>query len=177
MNQPICVDLDGTLIEEDIGRVSLKKYLAGNLLRIFRIISWSCKGRAYCKAKLARRVDIPVESLTYNRRLLDFLVKQRELGRKIYLATGANELYARKIADYLGFDGVLASNSEVNLIEENKANTLRLVFGNEFTYIGNSNQDVPVWDVCNEAILVAPTKMAACRMKDKKHRNFDEISF
>lgn len=177
MNQPICVDLDGTLIEEDIGKLALRRYLAEDFSRIFRVIAWSCRGRAYCKAKLAQLVDILIENLTYNDRLLQYLALQKKLGHRIYLATGANELYAKKIADYLGFDGVFASNAEINLVAQNKARTLTLLFGNEFTYIGNSNQDVPVWNVCSDAILVNPTKLAVFRMKNKKHRNFDEISF
>ena len=168
---PICVDLDGTLIFEDVTVYSVKKFLCGNPLNIFSAIFWIFRGTAYLKKQIAMRVDADVSRFTYNRKLLEFIKEKKAAGHRIFLATASDGIYANKVADFLEiFDGVFASDGKINLRAESKADTLVMLFGEKgFAYVGNSVQDVPVWMKSAESILVNPSKAALKMMKGREY--------
>ena len=92
--------------------------------------------------------------------------KERDKGRKIVLATGSPQAVAQRVADYLGvFAEVIAAVPDVNVIGETKAAILQKRFGN-FTYIGNSVQDIPVWDKAGHIVMAN----ADCKLIDKVKR-------
>ena len=159
-NVPICVDLDGTLIKNDLTSWSMKTFVQKSVLNIFRleffIIS---KGRAYAKKLVAQEIDLDMGVLEYNKKFVDFLTEKRRFGTSLFIATASDEIYANKVADDLGiFDGVFASNGVVNLAAETKAKTLCAIFGEKgFIYAGNSKDDLKVWEKSCGAILVTPT--------------------
>lgn len=172
---PICVDLDGTLIREDVTIKALKIFLHKNIFHIFPVIAWLCKGRAYLKYQLAQRVNLNVVELKYNREFLNYLTEQKQQGYKLFLATACNKKYADTVADYLQiFDGVFASDETHNLRAEAKANTLALIFGEKgFIYAGNSKDDLKVWQISAEYILVTPTPAALKGMRGKSYTLFN----
>lgn len=171
---PICVDLDETLIRDDITKIAMMQYLKQNFLHIWKMFFWLCRGIAYFKQRLAEVVSIAPEKLSYNENFLEYVKQRKSDGHKIFLATGCNERYAQAVANYLKiFDGVFASNEQINLRGKNKADKLKSSFGNDFIYAGNSSYDIPVWKLSKEAILVAPTKGALLGMRRKKYRLFE----
>ncbi|MDR2158121.1 MAG: haloacid dehalogenase-like hydrolase [Holosporaceae bacterium] len=172
---PICVDLDGTLLKEDVTAKALKIYIGWSPLNIFNTLFWLMQGWACLKQKLAELVQLDPSSLKYNEKFLEFIEKKKKEGHKIFLATACNQIYARKIADYLGiFDGVFASTDCVNLRAEAKAQTLTTIFGeNGFIYAGNSEDDVYVWNKSAWCILVSPSKGALKKMRGRKYLLFD----
>lgn len=170
---PICVDLDGTLIRDDVTRIAATECIKRNVFDVFKFLFWSCRGIAYFKHSLSEVVTIIPEKLHYNEEFLQYLKQQKSNGHSIFLATGCDRCYANIVADYLKiFDGVFASDGKVNLRGKNKANKLKTFFGNDFIYAGNSVYDVPVWEICKESILVSPTRGALRGMQGKKYRLF-----
>ncbi|MDR1561319.1 MAG: hypothetical protein LBS23_03115 [Holosporaceae bacterium] len=172
--KPICVDLDGTLIKDDVTMVAVCLYAKACVFNILKIIYWFLRGRAYLKAMLAKRVDINVASLNYNKKFLDFIITKKKEGYKIFLATACNEGYANKIADFLNiFDGVFASDFRVNLRATAKADVLVEAFGEKgFIYAGNSRDDIKVWNKSAEYILVTPSKSVLKKMHKQKYLLF-----
>lgn len=152
---PICVDLDGTLIRDDVTIISLRKYIARSF-NIFLVAYWFLRGRARLKYELANRVDINLSKLHFNEKFLAFLKQEKLNGRHIYLATACNEKYARIIADFLKiFDDVFASDKNNNLRAESKAEKLSEVFGEQnFIYAGNSEDDIKIWEKSAGIIFV-----------------------
>jgi phosphoserine phosphatase len=152
---PLCIDLDGTLIYNDVTKLSLRRYLNENFLRFAQVASWGLHGRAYLKQKLAKRVELDPEKLPYRPALLDYLKVERKAGRLIYLATAADQKYARLIADYLGiFKEVFASDGMTNLRGKAKAACLLQRFGEKkFVYAGNSFDDMAIWRHSAQAIV------------------------
>ncbi len=167
----ICVDLDGTLIDTDLSMDAAKNFVRKNIFNVFRLAFWFFKGIQYLKYKVAEEIEIDVSTLPYNSSLLSYLTLKKSKGCKIYLATGATGRYAKQVADHLQiFDGVFASDMEVNLIGKNKAARLAEVFQEGgFDYAGNSMDDIPVWMKANEKILVSPTPKALGAMKSIPH--------
>jgi 4-hydroxybenzoate polyprenyltransferase/phosphoserine phosphatase len=156
---PLAVDLDGTLVRTDLLVEALVALLKRNPLSVFALLGWLLRGRAYAKARIARRVTLHPAELPYRRSVLEYLQAQRAGGRRLVLATAADEKVARQVADRLGlFDGVLASDGKVNLSGEQKRQRLVSEFGERgFDYVGNGWHDLAIWRSARRAILVGPT--------------------
>ena len=170
---PVCVDLDGTLISEDVTLWSIKNYVLKNPFNFFKAFFWLLSGRANVKRQIALRIESEFDAseFTYNKKLLTFIAEKKSEGHKIFLATASDEILANKVADFLNiFDGIFASNPAVNLRAEAKADALATIFGEKgFIYAGNSIYDVPVWRRSAESILVNPTPDALKMMKDQEY--------
>jgi hypothetical protein len=152
---PLCVDLDGPLIYNDVTMLSLKLYLQENYLRFASLAVWIRHGRAYFKQELAKRIDLDPQRLPYRHALVTYLQSEYKSGREIYLATAADQKYAQVVADHVGiFTNVFASDGLTNLRAQAKARCLLRHFGEkQFAYAGNSYDDLAVWRHCAQAIV------------------------
>lgn len=157
LSPPLCVDLDGTLVKSDTLLDGLCQMVRTQPMQIWRLPLWLAGGRARLKLEVATRAPLDADRLPYNAPLLRFLEAQRREGRQIYLATGAENGLADRVAAHLGlFDGVLASNGATNLTRGKKLAHLRSRFG-EFDYIGNSRADLTLLANAHESMLANPT--------------------
>lgn len=161
LHRYVVVDLDGTLVNSDMLVESLFIFLRLHPFRIFEVILWLFKGKAYFKNKLADIVTPDVTKLPYNTKVIDYLVSEAENGAKLCLATASDIRIAQGVASYLDiFDHVLGTE-KLNLQSERKREVLVNHFGeNGYEYIGNSSADLAVWrsasviHVCNPEIGV-----------------------
>jgi len=153
---PLAVDLDGTLIRTDSLLESLMPLLKANPFLFVALFFWLARGKAYLKRQVALRVIPDISSLPYNLDILNFLRDQHLSNRTLILATGADQLMAQQIADYLHvFDSVIASNGKNNLTGEKKKERLVAEFGiGGFDYLGNDRKDLFVWQAARRAIVV-----------------------
>jgi len=144
MQRPLCVDLDGTLTKVDTLYDTFMLLVRKNPGALLQLPDWLAGGKANLKAHLTRAVTLDVSRLPYNQALLDYLQGQREQGRPIFLATGADRELAERVAAHLGiFDGVLASDGSRNLTGMRKLARFREFFaGGQFDYIGNAMADL-----------------------------------
>ena len=168
---PLCVDLDGTLIKSDVLCIAWKRLLKKNILHAIAILFTLLKGRAYFKQQLAKVSPIFPEKLDYNLPFLQFLktYKAQNAG-VLVLATATDIEFAQPIADYLGvFDSVIASQGTKNLRAKAKADILSEKFGyKQYTYAGNSYDDIAVWDCSKHAIAVNLSLRARCALKGQR---------
>jgi len=153
---PLVVDLDGTLVRTDLLTESFFILLKQNPLYLFRCILWLFKGRANLKARVAERVTLDVNTLPYNEGLLRYLRRQHAEGRRLVVATAADQRLACQIADHLQlFETVLASDGTINLSGKRKRTLLSQEFGEKgFDYAGNAQRDLAVWSAARRAIVV-----------------------
>jgi hypothetical protein len=155
---PLCIDLDGTLIETDVTWLATKIYLHNNIFNIFngvRLAAWMSRGRAYYKHKLASVVSLDPKQLPYRSLLMGYLKAEQKAGRSLYLATAADITYATAVSDYLGlFTKVFASDGITNLRADAKAHCLVQQLGEKkFVYAGNSFHDLAIWQHSAQAIV------------------------
>jgi 4-hydroxybenzoate polyprenyltransferase len=144
---PLVVDLDGTLIFSDLLWESVVLFLKRHLLRAWILPFWLARGKAGFKHAVSDGVELDPAALPYDAQLLDFIRAQKEAGREIVLATGAETRLARQVAGHVGlFDRVMATDPGVNFTAHNKARELAAQYGEGgYDYIGNSTADLPVW--------------------------------
>jgi len=153
---PIFVDLDGSLTHSDLLIESFLAFAKKYPFRIFMIPLWLLKGKAYLKMRLAAEVEIAVGLLPYNDALLEYLQQQHDAGRDIFLATASNEKYASQVvAHHKFFSGYIASDEDRNLSGATKLDAInKQVPEGGFSYVGNSNKDIPIWSHAQEVLVV-----------------------
>lgn len=119
---------------------------------------WLREGKATLKEKLADVADIDVTVLPYNRSVLGLIENAREEGRHVVLATATHRTLAERIAEHLGcFDEVISTDKGTNLSAHQKQVRLTERFGEGgFDYVGNSRDDLVVWQSARSAIVVNP---------------------
>jgi len=153
---PLCVDLDGTLIQTDSLWESCLRLINQQPLMILLLPFWLFLGKAGFKQKVSLHVKLAPSSLPFNTNLLKYLTHQRLHNRHLVLVTAANKKIAEAIASHLNiFDEILASDEQHNLSGQNKARVLIDKFGDKgFVYAGNANIDLSVWQHSAAAIVV-----------------------
>jgi 4-hydroxybenzoate polyprenyltransferase/phosphoserine phosphatase len=155
--RPLCVDLDGTLVKSDTLIDSLLVLARSQPLMALRTPLWVAGGKAAFKRKVTSAVALDVAHLPYNRPLLEYLEDQRAQGRKLYLATGADDGIANRVAAHLGlFEDVLCSDGRTNLTGHHKLASLQERFQDGFDYVGNARPDIPLLSGSVEAMVANP---------------------
>jgi hypothetical protein len=157
---PLFVELEGCLVRE-----RSVKYLVrlgwGQLGGLLSSVLSLPFGRAKFKRALARNIAFDPATMPYNESFLEWLWGERESDRPIWLLTSADEVYAKKIANYLGlFDGVIASNERRSLRGDAKLTMIRKRFSQRqpFDYCGSAYADLNLFAGARNAILVGATK-------------------
>lgn len=153
---PLCVDLDGTLIQTDSLWESCLRLISQQPWMVFLLPLWLFLGKAGFKQKVSLYINLSPDSLPYNANLLKYLTQQRLHNRHIVLVTAANKNIAEAIAEHLNiFDEIIASDEKNNLSGKNKAKVLIDKFGEKaFVYAGNAQVDLQVWQHAAAAIVV-----------------------
>lgn len=167
---PLCVDLDGTLVKSDTLHDSLLVLLRSKPLKALALPLKILKGKAAFKAYVTETVSLDVAHLPYNQKLLDYLRAERAKGRAIYLATGADARLAQRVADHLGlFTGVLGSDGRTNLTGNNKLERLRTsLHSAQFDYIGNATPDLPLLEHSQHPMVANPSRALRAGMRSRK---------
>ena len=156
LSVPLCVDLDGTLIASDLLWESFCAMLRSQPASLAMIPFWLMRGRAALKHEIASRGNVDPTVLPYRAEVLSLIASERDLGRKVVLATAADGQLAHAVAEHLGiFDEVIASDGENNLKGSAKRLALEARFGAMgFDYVGDSAADLSVWKSARRAYVV-----------------------
>lgn len=159
---PLCVDLDGTLVATDTLWEGLAVLVFRNPLMLFAAVYWAFLGKARLKLEVAERSGRRGEDWPYRPEVLDRLERERASGRDIVLVTGAAERVALGVAAHAGvFSAVVHSSPTLNLTSDRKRQELVERYGEAgFDYMGNSRDDIAVFDSARVAIVVAPDAAA-----------------
>lgn len=154
----IAVDLDGTLIYADLTWELLLGSFFRNPFKVILILFKTFGRLNLFKEELIKEFGLSTDckSLPYNQEVIDYIKNKKRQGYSIILATASHQKQADQIAKHLGFfDEVFASDKDVNLKAEQKANLLVKRFGfQKYTYLGNSKDDLSVWRTAKKAICV-----------------------
>lgn len=154
--QPLCVDLDDTLVLTDTLLESFLSLFRRAPVRALVSLFSLFAGKAAFKARLSKESVLDVTHLPYNALLLDFIRHERAQGRLIVLATGAHKDIAYAVAGHLGlFDQVICTQGRTNNVGRKKAEALNVRFKETgFWYAGSSNADLSAWKASSGAIIV-----------------------
>jgi 4-hydroxybenzoate polyprenyltransferase len=116
-------------------------------------------GRAFFKRQVAQRVTLDPAKLLYRPDVLQFARDQKQAGRRVLLASATDASIAHAVADHLKlFDGVIASDGVHNRRGREKVSAIRQhIRADAFDYIGDSRQDLSVWQAATQTLIVGPS--------------------
>lgn len=167
---PILVDLDGTLILTDSLHEMLTILIKSQPYALFKLIKIYFYGKARFKQYVFEQVDYDAKRVPYRDELVEYIKREKQNGRKIYLATAAYKGVAEKTADFLQcFDGILATDSDINLKGINKLKAIQQNFGREFIYAGDNKADLHIWREAKGAIVVGNQVKKLSKKVEKLH--------
>jgi phosphoserine phosphatase len=155
-SRPLCVDMDGTLLEIDTMEDLIVSFLRSHFWQCWKFGFWILRGRAHFKRRLAEEAVLRVASLPAHPEFVHFLEGQHGRGRTLVLVSAADERIVQLVAErFKFFSRAIGSDGETNLRGEAKLRRLTELFGPKgFDYAGNSSVDFPVWQGAAEAIIV-----------------------
>jgi phosphoserine phosphatase len=154
-NKILFVDLDGTLIKEDLSDLaflhSLKNYPFKTLFYLFIFLF---KGKPYLKEKISKNFDIPFANLTFNKATLDFIREVKNRHRVVYLISGSHQTLVDQMDKFLNiFFESFGTKANFNMVGSNKVifikENLKIY---DFDYLGNSHKDLPIWKYTKRAL-------------------------
>ncbi len=154
-NRILFVDLDGTLIKEDLSHLAFFDYLKKYPLKlIYYLIVFTIKGRPYLKEKLSKDYSVPIGELTFNKSALEYIRGVKNRHRVVYLISGSHQILVDQIDKHLGiFFESFGTKNNFNMVGHNKVKfinrKLKII---EFDYLGNSKKDLPIWEYCKKII-------------------------
>lgn len=174
---PLFVDLDGTLVASDTSVEASFRLIRRNLGYALRLPLWLLRGRAHLKRRVAERAPMRPETLPYHQDFVTFLRGEHERGRRLILATAADQSYANAIADHLGiFETAVGSDGVTDRGGPRKLARIReMTEGGPFDYAGDDLEDLAIFPSARRAILshpVPPVRSAGRRF-DNVERIFD----
>lgn len=150
----LVVDLDGTMTPTDTlveGVLHVARQRPAMLPRVL----WAMReGRAAFKSAVTDAAPLPADGLPYREDLVAYLQTQRSAGRRVVLATAADQRVADAVSAHLRvFNETLGTRDGHNLKGEAKLAAIRERFGDNFEYVGDSRADLPVWRGAKGALL------------------------
>lgn len=159
---PWAIDMDGTLIREDVTELAANKCLHNPFLwhtlvyALFLKYFWS---KFHAQRYLEIRFPPNPKLLTYNKDLIQRIESHRERGGHVIIATAAHHRVGTSVAKHVGlFDDVIGSDPPtiMDAAAAVKAKLLSERFPQGFMYAGNSKDDIYVWesDGCKAAMFV-----------------------
>ncbi len=157
----LAVDLDGTLLRSDILYECFWSACGNSWTAPFSAaFSLASGGKTALKDNLKKQGSIAVETLPYDPDVIEYVENWKQGGGKTALVTASHQNIAADIADHLQiFDEVHGADQKTNLKGTRKAEFLEERFGRHgFTYIGDSNADLPVWKSAKTAVTVNADK-------------------
>ena len=154
-NKILFVDLDGTLIKEDLSNLAFMDYLKKKPLKtIYYLIVFLFKGKPYLKEIISRDFRVPIESLTFNKGAIDYVREIKNRHRVVYLISGSHQILVNQIDKHLKiFFESFGTQDNFNMVGSNKVKFINKKLNiQDFDYFGNSRKDLPIWKYCKRII-------------------------
>ena len=160
-NKILFVDLDGTLIKEDLSDLAFYHCLKKSPIKLFvYLIVFLFRGKSYLKEKISENYIVPIDKLKFNKAALNYVRDVKNHHRVVYLISGSHQSLVNQIDKYLNiFFESFGTKINFNMVGKNKVKfineELKIL---EFDYLGNSKQDLPIWEYTKKIIYTNISK-------------------
>ena len=154
-NKILFVDLDGTLIKEDLSDLAFSHSLRNYPFKtLFYLFIFLFKGKPYLKEKISKNFTVPFANLTFNKAALDFIREVKNRHRVVYLISGSHQTLVDQMDKFLNiFFESFGTKGNFNMVGINKVQFIKenlKIY--DFDYFGNSHKDLPIWKYTKRAI-------------------------
>ena len=175
-NKILFVDLDGTLIKEDLSYLAFKDYFKKNPLKtLYHLIVFLYKGKPYLKEKVSKDFKVPFQNLTFNKSALDYVRDVKNRHRVVYLRSGSHQILVNQFQEQLKiFFESFGTNRNFNMVGQNKVQFINDSLNiDNFDYFGNSKKDLPIWYNCNRIIYTNISDQLRTIIKSSELEKFE----
>lgn len=159
---PLVIDVDGTLIRNDLTHELLLLGVLMYPLKVFTFLLLFLRSKAELKTELVKLVGAKLDPahLPFTPEVIARAKHHKSKGGDVVLCSGSEQTLIKKIASHLGWiDNAYGSTAQRNLTNHTKAKFLSEEYPDGFTYIGNSSHDYSVWAKASEGLAVnAPNR-------------------
>ncbi len=164
--RPLVLDADGTLLRTDMLLECFWAGLGRDPIATLGAVARHFGDRAALKAELARIAPLRVDLLPLEPAIVDLAQEAKAEGREVVIASASDISLVEPLAEHLGADRVFASDGQVNLKGDAKADALVAAYGEAgFDYAGNDRSDLKVWRRAAGAIIVGHAGGATAGME------------
>ena len=173
-NKILFVDLDGTLIKEDLSNVAFSHSLRNFPFKtLLYLLVFLFKGKPYLKYKISKDFSIPFENLAFNKTAFDFIREVKNRHRTVYLISGSHQVLVDQITKKFNiFFESFGTRDNFNMVGSNKVKFIKENLKiHDFDYLGNSNKDLPIWEYTKRAIYTNASKKLIKTIKSKDFEN------
>lgn len=162
----LIVDLDGTLIKEDVTKMQL---ISATVRR-----PWAAPWYAYrflfdrprFKAEIAARLVFDPTALTYHQAVIDIVHREKARGRIVALVSASQDLLIQRVAAHTKIFDLALGSRETIIKGPKKLEKMREIFpGKRFVYAGDTFVDLKVWSGCVGAYVVNPSENLLSRVR------------
>jgi 4-hydroxybenzoate polyprenyltransferase/phosphoserine phosphatase len=159
---PLIVDVDGTLVRGDLFWEGLVQLCVRRPGRVPGMMAALLRGRAACKAFVAREVPLRVDAVPLEPATIRVIEEAQAAGRPVILASGADAIHVAALQARIGADAAWASDGSSNLTGEAKLVRIQAAYS-QFDYIGNESADLPLWRAARRPFALNPGPLARWR--------------
>ena len=178
-NKILFVDLDGTLIKEDLSDLafihSIKNYPFKTLFYLFIFLF---KGTPYLKEKISKNFTVPFAYLTFNKAALDFVKEEKNKHTVVYLISGSHQILVNQMDKFLNlFYESFGTRDSFNMVGSNKVKFIKenlKIY--DFDYLGNSHKDLPIWEYTQNIIFTNASPKLKNIINQKKYNKLEITS-
>lgn len=156
LNDILIVDVDRSLCPVDTLTILRLRWRLKNWFDLKQLSIWRSTSKQEEKIQLWNKVGFNCEPPT-NVSVLAYVRNWKENGGYVAVVSGSSEGLARWASQSINayVDSVHGSTATENLTKGNKARFVQTSFQtNRRTYIGDSVDDLPVWQVCHKAVVI-----------------------
>ena len=160
-NKILFVDLDGTLIKEDLSNLAFINLLKKNPFKLILYIGmFLLKGKPYLKEKISKNFLVPFDKLTFNKSALEYVREVKNRHRVVYLISGSHQILVDQVDKYFKiFFESFGTRNNFNMVGDNKIEFIKQELKiQDFDYIGNSKKDLPIWFYSKKIIYTNVSK-------------------
>ena len=166
IEKKLIVDLDNSLIKNDLFVELLCTSIFKNPIIFFKTIFYLCKSKALAKIFLSENVSLDIKTIPYNQTVIQLINNYKEKKYKIILSTGASKVHAEKIVRHLKiFDDYISTDEKINNVGNTKLQLIKDRYDSNFIYIGDSLNDLSVWKECGNAIIVGKNRIIEKKLR------------
>ena len=173
-NKILFVDLDGTLIKEDLSNLAFSHSLKNYPFKTFFYLLVSLfRGKTYLKHEISKNFEIPFENLSFNKAAFDFIREVKNRHRVVYLISGSHQILVDQMGKYLNiFFESFGTRDNFNMVGSNKVQFIKENLKiHDFDYLGNSHKDLPIWKYTKRAIYTNASKELIQTIKSQDFEN------
>ena len=170
-NKYLFVDLDGSLLKSDLLHESFVNSFSKDFFAPIKCIVVLIKsGITGLKDYLYQNSFIEIKNLPFNQDVLDFIAEWKvKNDGDVILISASHHLYVKNVFEYLKIFNFFYGTLNKNLKSTAKLQTIKEhTQGHAFDYIGNTHDDLIIWQSSSQAITVNASRSVEKKINQLK---------